>query len=212
MLDVLAIARRAMQVVEPEPDPRHRKPEPSLYHMELEQQRAREHEYQRLKKLEQYREEYELRRQRELQQEQQRVQQLELERQQQEQQRQERLRQLSDIHHVSLNDPNNPKKKRWGPPWTLSEDQTLLALRVGGWVWLHIQHDAFPTKTLDACRKRHRNLVDMRSVEIFEKSETYGKVAQEYMSSRRPCGSHWPAGAERDGRMSKPSQGLEDSN
>ena len=44
--------------------------------------------------------------------------------------------------------------------WTTVDDQTLLRLRARGKNWNEVQREAFPSKTGNACRKRHELLME----------------------------------------------------
>jgi hypothetical protein len=67
--------------------------------------------------------------------------------------------------------------------WTAEDDQTLLDARASGMNWPPIAEKHFPTKSPNACRKRHERLVERRNAENWGgiKSET---LARQYMIFR----------------------------
>jgi hypothetical protein len=79
--------------------------------------------------------------------------------------------------------------------WAPGDDVTLMTARTQGQNWGQIQAAYFPTKTANACRKRHERLMDRRNSEDWDtlKFETLGK---EYMAMRREI---WSPLAERTG-------------
>jgi hypothetical protein len=68
--------------------------------------------------------------------------------------------------------------------WTPQDDQTLMAARAQGMNWAPIQQAYFPSKTPNACRKRHERLMERRSADDWDgmKLETMAKC---YMGMRR---------------------------
>jgi hypothetical protein len=68
--------------------------------------------------------------------------------------------------------------------WNPTDDQTLMAARAQGMNWAPIQQAYFPTKTPNACRKRHERLMERRSADDWDglKLET---LAKNYMGMRR---------------------------
>ncbi|QDS72153.1 hypothetical protein FKW77_004405 [Venturia effusa] len=67
--------------------------------------------------------------------------------------------------------------------WSADEDQTLLDARASGMNWKPIAQTHFPTKTPNACRKRHERLIERRNAENWGgiKAET---LARQYMLFR----------------------------
>lgn len=67
--------------------------------------------------------------------------------------------------------------------WTAEEDQTLLNARASGMNWPPLAQRHFPTKTGNACRKRHERLIERRNAENWGgiKAET---LARQYMIFR----------------------------
>ena len=82
--------------------------------------------------------------------------------------------------------------------WTQEDDRTLLALRAMGKNWNQIQREAFPTKTGNACRKRHERLMERRGQNDFD-NRKLERLSKEYMSMRKEiwqplaarCGEKW---------------------
>ncbi|KAE9366896.1 hypothetical protein N431DRAFT_79931 [Stipitochalara longipes BDJ] len=68
--------------------------------------------------------------------------------------------------------------------WNPQDDQTLMAARAQGMNWAPIQQSYFPSKTPNACRKRHERLMERRSADDWDgmKLET---LAKNYMGMRR---------------------------
>lgn len=68
--------------------------------------------------------------------------------------------------------------------WNPTDDQTLMAARAQGMNWAPIQQAYFPSKTPNACRKRHERLMERRSADDWDgqKLET---LAKNYMGMRR---------------------------
>ncbi len=79
--------------------------------------------------------------------------------------------------------------------WTPTDDQTLMAARAQGMNWAPIQQAYFPTKTPNACRKRHERLMERRNADDWDgiKLETLAKC---YMDMRREI---WQALAAQTG-------------
>ncbi|TAQ87031.1 hypothetical protein B7494_g4670 [Chlorociboria aeruginascens] len=80
--------------------------------------------------------------------------------------------------------------------WNPNDDQTLMAARAQGMNWAPIQQAYFPSKTPNACRKRHERLMERRSADDWDvlKLEELGK---EYMELRE---STWKPLAQRMGQ------------
>jgi hypothetical protein len=68
--------------------------------------------------------------------------------------------------------------------WTNEDDKVLMDARASGLNWQPIASKHFPTKTANACRKRHERLMERRNAEDWDgvKLET---LATHYMSIRR---------------------------
>jgi hypothetical protein len=79
--------------------------------------------------------------------------------------------------------------------WSPSDDQTLMAARSSGMNWAPIQQTYFPSKTPNACRKRHERLMEKRSADDWDGLKLEG-LAKNYMGMRREI---WSSLAEATG-------------
>jgi Myb-like DNA-binding domain len=79
--------------------------------------------------------------------------------------------------------------------WAPADDQTLMQARASGLNWAPIQAQYFPSKTPNACRKRHERLMDRRNTDDWEQTKLEN-LAKEYMSMRREI---WAPLASRTG-------------
>ncbi|KAG4417021.1 hypothetical protein IFR04_009862 [Cadophora malorum] len=79
--------------------------------------------------------------------------------------------------------------------WTPSDDQTLMAARAQGMNWAPIQQMYFPSKTPNACRKRHERLMERRSADDWDGLKLEN-LAKNYMGMRREI---WSALAAQTG-------------
>jgi len=68
--------------------------------------------------------------------------------------------------------------------WNPAEDQTLMAARAQGMNWAPIQQAYFPTKTPNACRKRHERLMERRSADDWDAIKLEN-LAKTYIGMRR---------------------------
>ncbi|KAI9752715.1 MAG: GTPase-activating protein S23 [Chaenotheca gracillima] len=68
--------------------------------------------------------------------------------------------------------------------WTPQQDQILMDARARGMNWPPIQQQNFPTKTPNACRKRHERLMERRNNEDWA-IEKWEMVAGLYMDQRK---------------------------
>jgi hypothetical protein len=68
--------------------------------------------------------------------------------------------------------------------WTSQDDQTLLMARAQGINWAPIQQIYFPSKTPNACRKRHERLMERRSADDWDGLKLEN-LAKNYMTMRR---------------------------
>ncbi|KAF2430242.1 hypothetical protein EJ08DRAFT_660974 [Tothia fuscella] len=77
--------------------------------------------------------------------------------------------------------------------WSTTDDETLMSARASGLNWQPIATKYFPSKTANACRKRHERLMERRNAEQWDgvKLEV---LAKEYMGCRREM---WGLLAER---------------
>ncbi|KAI0473432.1 hypothetical protein GGR56DRAFT_531337 [Xylariaceae sp. FL0804] len=79
--------------------------------------------------------------------------------------------------------------------WTPQDDQNLLAARQQGLNWAQIQSTYFPSKTPNACRKRHERLLERKGADDWD-SRKLERLAKEYMSMRKEI---WQPLAHRTG-------------
>lgn len=68
--------------------------------------------------------------------------------------------------------------------WTPSDDQTLMNARSQGMNWAPIQQTHFPSKTPNACRKRHERLIEQRNADDWDGLK-FENHAKNYMGMRR---------------------------
>ena len=68
--------------------------------------------------------------------------------------------------------------------WTPQDDATLMQARAQGLNWQPIQQTYFPTKTPNACRKRHERLMDRRNSDDWDVIKLEN-LAKEYMNMRK---------------------------
>lgn len=87
--------------------------------------------------------------------------------------------------------PSRPSSGAWTPV----DDNTLMQARAHGMNWAPIQATYFPSKTPNACRKRHERLMDRRNSDDWE-TEKLERMAKEYMAIRKDM---WSMLAERTG-------------
>lgn len=68
--------------------------------------------------------------------------------------------------------------------WSPTDDQTLMTARAQGMNWAPIQQAYFPSKTPNACRKRHERLMERRSADDWDGLKLEN-LAKNYMTMRR---------------------------
>jgi hypothetical protein len=68
--------------------------------------------------------------------------------------------------------------------WNPTDDATLMAARAQGMNWAPIQQSYFPSKTPNACRKRHERLVERRNADDWDGLKLEN-LAKSYMNMRR---------------------------
>lgn len=68
--------------------------------------------------------------------------------------------------------------------WNPTDDQTLMAARAQGMNWAPIQQNYFPSKTPNACRKRHERLMERRNADDWDGLKLEN-MAKNYMAMRR---------------------------
>ncbi|KAI9149111.1 hypothetical protein HJFPF1_11159 [Paramyrothecium foliicola] len=79
--------------------------------------------------------------------------------------------------------------------WTPADDQQLLAARMQGLNWAQIKETYFPTKTGNACRKRHERLMERKGADDWDNRKMQ-RLAKEYMGMRKEI---WSGLAARTG-------------
>ncbi|KAH6877123.1 hypothetical protein B0T10DRAFT_193897 [Thelonectria olida] len=79
--------------------------------------------------------------------------------------------------------------------WTPTDDQQLLNARMQGLNWGQIQANFFPTKTPNACRKRHERLMERKGADDWD-NQKLQRLAKEYMAMRKEI---WSGLAARTG-------------
>ncbi|KAM0424192.1 hypothetical protein ACHAPT_010563 [Fusarium lateritium] len=79
--------------------------------------------------------------------------------------------------------------------WTPQDDQQLLTARMQGLNWGQIQANYFPTKTPNACRKRHERLMERKGADDWDNLKLQ-RLAKEYMAMRKEI---WSGLAARTG-------------
>lgn len=68
--------------------------------------------------------------------------------------------------------------------WTIQDDQQLMAARAQGLNWGQIKDTYFPSKTSNACRKRHERLAERRDADDWDQRKLQ-RMAKEYMTMRK---------------------------
>ncbi|KAI5857417.1 hypothetical protein GGS23DRAFT_600903 [Durotheca rogersii] len=76
--------------------------------------------------------------------------------------------------------PNRPSSGAW----TVHDDQNLVMARQQGLNWAQIQSSYFPTKSPNACRKRHERLMERKGADDWD-NRKLERLAKEYMSMRK---------------------------
>ncbi|KAF4973136.1 hypothetical protein FSARC_480 [Fusarium sarcochroum] len=79
--------------------------------------------------------------------------------------------------------------------WTPQDDQQLLTARMQGLNWGQIQANYFPSKTPNACRKRHERLMERKGADDWDNLKLQ-RLAKEYMAMRKEI---WSGLAARTG-------------
>ncbi|KAH6609076.1 hypothetical protein Trco_002422 [Trichoderma cornu-damae] len=86
---------------------------------------------------------------------------------------------------------HRPSSGAWNP----QDDQQLLTARMQGLNWNQIRDQYFPSKTPNACRKRHERLMERRGADDWD-TRKMQILAKEYMSMRKEI---WSGLATRTG-------------
>ncbi|KAK2691989.1 hypothetical protein QWA68_009010 [Fusarium oxysporum] len=79
--------------------------------------------------------------------------------------------------------------------WGAADDQQLLTARMQGLNWQQIQSNYFPSKTPNACRKRHERLLERKGADDWDNLKLQ-RLAKEYMAMRKEI---WSGLAARTG-------------
>ncbi|SPO06150.1 uncharacterized protein DNG_08839 [Cephalotrichum gorgonifer] len=79
--------------------------------------------------------------------------------------------------------------------WSKDDDESLMNARASGLNWSQIQQRYFPSKTPNACRKRHERLIERKTADNWNKSD-FERLSMEYMRMRKEI---WSPLAERVG-------------
>lgn len=79
--------------------------------------------------------------------------------------------------------------------WTVHDDQQLMHARAQGLNWNQIRENYFPSKTPNACRKRHERLAERRDADDWD-TRKFQRLAKEYMAMRKEI---WSGLAARTG-------------
>ena len=79
--------------------------------------------------------------------------------------------------------------------WTPQDDQQLLSARMQGLNWGQIRENYFPSKTPNACRKRHERLMERKGADDWDNRKMQ-RIAKEYMAMRKEI---WSGLAHRTG-------------
>lgn len=76
--------------------------------------------------------------------------------------------------------PHRPSSGAWSP----QDDNSLIQARQQGLNWAQIQSHYFPTKTPNACRKRHERLMERKGADDWD-ARKLERIAKEYMGMRK---------------------------
>ncbi|KAF2192783.1 hypothetical protein K469DRAFT_717377 [Zopfia rhizophila CBS 207.26] len=87
-------------------------------------------------------------------------------------------------HRSSISTASAAGGSRSSASWSAKDDETLIAARASGLNWNQIAPRYFPSKTPNACRKRHERLMERKNAEEWDgvKLET---LAEAYMEVRQ---------------------------
>jgi hypothetical protein len=90
----------------------------------------------------------------------------------------------TDPHHRVPTSSLPAQHRASSGAWNANDDQTLLGARASGQNWAQIQQNYFPSKTPNACRKRHERLMERKGADDWD-TRKLEKMAKEYMSLRK---------------------------
>ena len=87
---------------------------------------------------------------------------------------------------MDLTAPTPPRHPAYRPSssWSPQEDEALLVARARGLNWQPIADTYFPSKTANACRKRHERLIERQRSEDWS-GKDLERLAQAYQEVRR---------------------------
>lgn len=68
--------------------------------------------------------------------------------------------------------------------WTVDDDNQLITARMQGLNWSQIKDAYFPTKSANACRKRHERLMERKGADDWD-TRKLQQMAKEYMGMRK---------------------------
>jgi hypothetical protein len=99
--------------------------------------------------------------------------------------------------------------------WNSQDDQTLVAARSAGQNWSQIQANYFPTKTGNACRKRHERLMERKGADDWD-TRKLERLSKDYMSMRKEiwtplaqrCGEKWNVVEQKVCHITSPCRSL----
>jgi len=80
--------------------------------------------------------------------------------------------------------PVSPSSNRSAGPWSAQDDEQLKQARQRGMNWAPIARDFFPTKSPNACRKRHERLMDKISTSEDWAAPKLEEMAKLYLDLR----------------------------
>lgn len=86
--------------------------------------------------------------------------------------------------HISHQAPPLSSIRPSSGAWNPQDDQTLMTARAQGMNWAPIQQAYFPSKTANACRKRHERLMERRNADDWDGLKLEN-LAKNYMGMRR---------------------------
>ncbi len=100
---------------------------------------------------------------------------------------------------ATMNHPTSPKGRRSADPWHAQDDEQLIQARKRGMSWGPIAQEFFPSKSANACRKRHERLMDKISTNEDWAPTKLEEMARLYLDLReqmwrlvaRRLGKNW---------------------
>ena len=86
-------------------------------------------------------------------------------------------------HLAPMDRSSPPPHERPSTAWSQEDDALLMQCRAQGMNWAPIAHNHFPSKTSNACRKRHERLMEKRNAESWDGIKVED-LAKAYMEVR----------------------------